>query len=488
MKLYQDGVDVTGTVTNSTFTNTSQEGYIGNNDFSSEWLSSGTQLSELALYPTALSPERVLAHYETAVADPDFAPVLIDDFDRADGDILDDLTSDGGVGKYTSAFFGVDYTRIVSNQHSANASSSGTGWVIEGYVVGQDMQIAGTRGSAEAFAGRKQQFFVRLPEGDYPLSFATLSLYELRNSYNDGAVQFAVLRSVLGTDTDLGAPDTGDVDATCAVGDEFGWDVREEGGGTRITAYTNVGNGWVERCSWLDTDGSRPVNAGYIGGDLAGDADVTFDNLKVATVGDTLQFAIATGNDDAVVGVDGDATYPGTANSIVNTDTKIRVEKADYGATFTVRSGLLRWDTSSIPDDATIEAAILRIAHDNENDSANARSITAEWYAFDGSAALGDWTSTVGTDAHAGRTIASLISNTDQDFLLLDADANVNKSGYTGLRLHVSGGEPTLINYYDFASIEHASLEPARLIVYYVIEDEGVVIPAIFMPVRRRGR
>ena len=480
-KLYKDGVDVTNNMTDMAFVSNASPLIIGSNsDFSDFWVG---DLAEIALYPTALSQDQVQTHYNAAFADPDFAPVLIDDFNRVDpafpvttvltsftgsdenplseggnwaspilaargsfqrlsnmaqstsgttcqnywtptifgetevfvtiatkgtgtqwidlwariqtpntagldgyfleitnaagndtwqfgrmdnatatfplatltatevavGDQIGlrvtgtgatvtlaawhkpsagawtligtygdthanrivsagyigietsngsswDLDNFGGgevgsipgdvisVGTYDSAFFGAEYTRIVSNQHSANASSSGTGWVIEGYTVGPDLQIAGTRGSAEPFAGRKAQFFVRLPETDYPRSFSNVSLYELRNSYNDGAVQFAVIRSVLGTETDLGSPATGDIDATCAVGDEFGWDVREENGSTRLTAYTNTGGGWIEQCSWLDATSTRPTNAGYIGGDIAGDVDVTFDNLKVRTV------------------------------------------------------------------------------------------------------------------------------------------------------------------------------------------------------------
>lgn len=62
VKLYLDGVDVTGTVTDSTLTNSTGAFQVGASvSGTSFWDGS---IDEVAMYPTALSAARVLAHYE----------------------------------------------------------------------------------------------------------------------------------------------------------------------------------------------------------------------------------------------------------------------------------------------------------------------------------------------------------------------------------------------------------------------------------------
>lgn len=65
VKLYQDGNDVTGTVTNRTFTNPATAFYIASAGGGSEFLNGRIQAA--AIYPTALSADRVLAHYLAGV-------------------------------------------------------------------------------------------------------------------------------------------------------------------------------------------------------------------------------------------------------------------------------------------------------------------------------------------------------------------------------------------------------------------------------------
>lgn len=58
VKLYVDGVDVTGTVTNQTLTNTTAVLATGNGTYPID-----AYIDEAAIYPTALSAERIRAHY-----------------------------------------------------------------------------------------------------------------------------------------------------------------------------------------------------------------------------------------------------------------------------------------------------------------------------------------------------------------------------------------------------------------------------------------
>lgn len=67
IKLYIDGVDRTGTVTNLTLADTIATVGIGHENGLSRLAGS---ISEIAVYPTSLSAERVLAHYEAGVGEP----------------------------------------------------------------------------------------------------------------------------------------------------------------------------------------------------------------------------------------------------------------------------------------------------------------------------------------------------------------------------------------------------------------------------------
>jgi hypothetical protein len=64
-KLYRDGVDVTGTITDYTLTNTATALYIASKNGSSEFLNA--RLDELAVYNQVLSSTTVLDHYEAGV-------------------------------------------------------------------------------------------------------------------------------------------------------------------------------------------------------------------------------------------------------------------------------------------------------------------------------------------------------------------------------------------------------------------------------------
>jgi hypothetical protein len=145
---------------------------------------------------------------------------------------------------------------------------------------------------------------------------------------------------------------------------------------------------------------------------------------------------------------------------------------------FTVEVGLLRFDTSSIPDTATVEQAVLK-AQIARKDNSDGRQLTADWYDFAGTVDAGDFTATAGVDAHAGTPVSTFPAYTVSpgtlqvrpgrpgslfgvrpvyilpvgvtspaqllaftQLALLDPAGHVSKTDYTGLRLHISGGSP----------------------------------------------
>jgi hypothetical protein len=83
VKLYIDGVDRTGTVTNSTFVNNTSQLTIGSNGALTPGELYSGWLDEVAVYPTALSLARVQAHYNAAVSGS--AQAILPDADLAFG-------------------------------------------------------------------------------------------------------------------------------------------------------------------------------------------------------------------------------------------------------------------------------------------------------------------------------------------------------------------------------------------------------------------
>ncbi len=67
-KVYIDGVDRTGTVTDSPMANSAIPFYVGAGNGGGEYLSSGHQIAQFAVYPSVLSAARVLAHFNAAAA------------------------------------------------------------------------------------------------------------------------------------------------------------------------------------------------------------------------------------------------------------------------------------------------------------------------------------------------------------------------------------------------------------------------------------
>jgi hypothetical protein len=128
----------------------------------------------------------------------------------------------------------------------------------------------------------------------------------------------------------------------------------------------------------------------------------------------------------------------------------------------------LRFDTSALPDDATITSATLRL-HVSSKTNTDNRSLVAEWYPpaswpIDSA----DWTVTDSSSAHVGTPLANIAAGSQNSFSLQSLNA-INVSGETALRLHVSGSAaaPTGPNDLGFASFEDPSLPAPELVMAY---------------------
>lgn len=114
----------------------------------------------------------------------------------------------------------------------------------------------------------------------------------------------------------------------------------------------------------------------------------------------------------------------------------------------------------------SVSSATLRV-YVNAASSPTGRDFQGEWYSWVPTAQTSDWSSTASGTAFsvpiAGITTASI-----NDIPLTDAPTQINTSGYTGLRLHISGGDIVGTNENNHVTLE--SLD------YSVAENHAVLI------------
>lgn len=218
----------------------------------------------------------------------------------------------------------------------------------------------------------------------------------------------------------------------------------------------------------IEIKGFIDVDAGA-GDILLKTGAVQIENDAVGQLTATVTFAagsetytIASGDDDGDVSRQTAAYPPGTPTA-VDTSMGTAISVRVFGApNYSVGNILLKWDTSAIPDGATITSATLRSYIDSITDI-DAQNWDGEWYTV-GTIDASDYTATPASTAYSV-DIGTLTAGQDNDVSLTSPDSNISKSGDTGLRLHISGGEPTVGNLVEIATLEHATETEARLIV-----------------------
>lgn len=221
---------------------------------------------------------------------------------------------------------------------------------------------------------------------------------------------------------------------------------------------------------------------------VAGEAAFDFDDTALPDtafpyiIDPTTTFNVAASADDGTA-QRVENVYPPTAGaSAADNDLAVRIDRTFSTPNYISRVGLIRWDTSSLPDDATIDSATLRLwALASTKQNANDRSVEAEWYDAE-TITTADYSENSTADAHAGTTLASITQAADNDFALIGV-SNVSKTGFTGVRLHISGGVPSGSNTISFAAFDHTTFTEPRLIVDYT---EAVEKQSFFINRKRR--
>ena len=183
----------------------------------------------------------------------------------------------------------------------------------------------------------------------------------------------------------------------------------------------------------------------------------------------TLTFSVVGGADD------GDAWlvapqasgYPpvGTASYLDSRSFLTVARRAVFGD-YQVFVGLLRFDTSALPDGATVTSASLKLDLLGKVDADN-RGLEAEWYsASSWPIDAADWSLASSGSASAAVDITALSTTATSSFEL-GGLGSISTTGSTGLRLHLSGGQPSGDNLLQVASLEHSTRPEPQLVVSY---------------------
>lgn len=135
-------------------------------------------------------------------------------------------------------------------------------------------------------------------------------------------------------------------------------------------------------------------------------------------------------------------SYPPGGQITVN-ENDIIAMRTFNGTTYFVYTGMVGWDTGSLPDNATIHSAILQFSPAGQRND-DKRNLTAEWYNNGWPMDASDWTATAGENAFC----IPVTGLTDyKELPLTDPATNINKGGVSALRLHISGGKPNGFNH-----------------------------------------
>lgn len=148
-----------------------------------------------------------------------------------------------------------------------------------------------------------------------------------------------------------------------------------------------------------------------------------------------------------------------------------------FAGTFTVYNSLIRFNTGSLPDDAIISAATLKIWV-TDNGNPDGISYAIDYYnAFTGQPAVsGDWEASSAGDAVSTFSGTMTIGATNN--IAFTSFTGISLTGYFGLRIAPKvAAAPTGDNFVDWASVEDgtASHRP-QLEVTYDLPAAGVPV------------
>jgi len=244
--------------------------------------------------------------------------------------------------------------------------------------------------------------------------------------------------------------------------------------GDNVWAYDGDGTSglYVRRLELLDGAPFSRESFQY-----ASDATNLANDIKVygpETESESTTFSITASSKDGYVWASSDTTYPPPASGVtVVTDDRISLYTGYESSIYFLHEAILAFDTSDIPDDATILSATLRLYKTGSSGYTYDFETGVEWYDYGGTIDSADYTTTPGSSAWGFQQTSTAFQYSDQwyELSLSNPDTYVSKTGETSLRLAqrpIGGGTPSTYSYLYFASLDDETYPPELVITYQI--------------------
>jgi hypothetical protein len=141
--------------------------------------------------------------------------------------------------------------------------------------------------------------------------------------------------------------------------------------------------------------------------------------------------------DDGQVGRLGSSVYPPTTATTVDAGAiSADTRRSASSALYVVQNGLMRFNTASLPDNASVLRATLLALLVAPPQSADGLNLTGEWFNWGSSIGAEDFSETAASSAFS--VPISALVNGDNAIPLASPASNVSLTGYTYLRTHIS--------------------------------------------------
>jgi hypothetical protein len=235
-------------------------------------------------------------------------------------------------------------------------------------------------------------------------------------------------------------------------------------------ACADIGGATASSYAVVSGDVGSTLRAVVTASNGGGSASETSAQTAVVVAGSSsgsMTFSVGEGGDDGDVTVEASG-YPPSGSAGVNAAGGYFTagRRFAFGSYF-VNVPSLRFDTSGLPDGATITSATLKVFVTGKTDD-DARNLMAEWYpASNWPIDAAEFSLDSTGSALAGSDITAITVGGVNSFALTGLSA-VSTTGATALRLHVSGGQPTGDNYVQMAAFENSNPE-AQLVVTWTV-------------------
>lgn len=198
------------------------------------------------------------------------------------------------------------------------------------------------------------------------------------------------------------------------------------------------------------------------------------------TIDPSTTFVVAGSEDDgSVYSVDG-SPYPPPISYLRVSTGDLYNEASRFSSTLgrDQSVALSRWNSSSLPDNARLISATFKtLVGRSYTTVPPSPNLTADWYTawpID----VADFTNTSGTSALLGHKMSDpLPSDADGEHLLtFDNTTGVSKTGYTGVRFHITGDNTNGGNTASFASFDNGYYrnDPALIVEYEGSDSDAV--------------